>query len=71
MNISSFDASDHEYDFEVATREGAYTLLRVGHPGNNVGRKEHVRRNHYRYHHKLGREDVQEGDYYLYQYYWI
>ena len=52
-------------------REGAYTLLRVAHLGNDAGRKEHIRRNHYRYHHKSDREGVQEGDYYLYQYYRI
>ena len=69
--ISSFDASDHECDFEVATRKVAYTLPRVGRPGNDVGQKEHIHRDHYRYHHKSDREDVQEGDYYLYQYYRI
>ena len=35
--ISSSDVSDHEYDSEVVTRKVAYTLPRVGHPGNDVG----------------------------------
>ena len=35
--ISSFDASNHECDFEVVTRKVAYTLPRVGHLGNDVG----------------------------------
>ena len=57
--IPSFDAFNHEYDFEVATKEVAYTLLRVGHQGNGVDRKEHVRRNHFQQHHKESQEDVQ------------
>ena len=69
--ISSFDAFDHEYNFEVATKEVAYTMHHVGHQGNGVGQKGHVLCNHFHPHHPYhweNQEDVQEGDHYLYQY---